>query len=93
MFAMRRHRFGLVLGLLATSCASVAPQPSASAVDEEENSLRVSLNSTLNHIRQSYIMGCMDALKSLGKQNVYPDCLEKGKRHAEAVETLVKGEP
>ncbi len=90
---MRIHRFLLVGFLLLTGCATQPSQTNPPPSEEKENSELVSLNSALNHIRQSYILGCMEALKGQGLKNVYPTCLEKGKRHADAVEQFVNSPP
>ncbi len=49
----------------------------------------VSVESTLEHIRQSYILGCSEALKGEGKTNFYLGCRDKGIKHSEAVRNFL----
>jgi hypothetical protein len=50
----------------------------------------VSVESTLEHIRQSYILGCSEALRGEGKKDYYPNCRDKGIKHSDAVRKILE---
>jgi len=52
----------------------------------------VTVETTLDHIRQSYILGCSEAMKGEGKDNFYPGCRDKGIEHSEAVRKMLEVE-
>jgi hypothetical protein len=76
--------FGLLFFLYG--CSQLSPprkvQPS------EEASL-ISLESTYDHIRSSYLKGCVDAFKELRLPLAFDHCLEKAKIHEQEVRQIV----
>jgi hypothetical protein len=80
----------LLLLLVAASCAS-GPQPILTPPESERE--MVTVETTLEHIFQSYVLGCVEALKKEGKKGVYPLCQQRGQRHAEAVKRMLAPEP
>jgi hypothetical protein len=48
------------------------------------------VETTLEHIRQSYILGCSEALRGEGKKDFYPGCRDKGSQHSDAVRKILE---
>lgn len=84
----------LISLLLLAACAH-RPQPNPAAVPAEEET--VSVATTLEHIYQSYVLGCVEALKKTGRQNVLAECQEPAKVHADGVRQILgmplRGDP
>jgi hypothetical protein len=49
----------------------------------------VSLESAYNHMRSSYLKGCVDALKEIGLPHSFDHCLDKAKWHEKEVRQIV----
>jgi len=56
---------------------------------EKVKSELVSVGAALDHIKQSYILGCVEALRSQGLKNIYVGCRDKGIAHAKTVEEIM----
>jgi hypothetical protein len=82
MEVMKTIIVGLLHMLLVTGCSTMTPQ-------EKVKSELVSVGAALDHIKQSYILGCVEALRSQGLKNIYPGCRDKGIAHAKTVEDLM----
>lgn len=74
-----------LLFIFFTGCATPPP---ASQVPEAP---QVSIDVALEHIGQSYTLGCVEALKKRGESNIYPWCRERGIRHQSAVKQMIDG--
>lgn len=75
---------------LLVSCTTPAPKPVEPPAEEAEDlTQKVSLDVALEHIGQSYTLGCVQALKKLGGVNVYPACRKLGIQHQEAVRKML----
>jgi hypothetical protein len=76
--------------LLFAGCASgpqVIPAP-----PESEREM-VTVETTLEHIFQSYVLGCVEALRKEGKKDILPLCRERGQLHLAAVKRMLAQEP
>jgi hypothetical protein len=80
----------LTLLFILSSCSSLQPQTISPAQEVKEETPSVSLPTALEHIQQSYTLGCVEALRSVGKKNIYPQFREKGKRHKAAVRQVLE---
>lgn len=76
----------IVLILLAYGCAT-----SKVAGPPEEVEPVVGVDVALEHIGQSYTMGCVEALKQRGEKNIYPWCRDRGIKHQMAVKRVLDG--
>ena len=76
------------LGLLffLYSCSQLSP---AARKPPPADETLVSLESAYDHIRSSYLKGCVDALKEIGLPHTFEHCLEKAKRHEKEVRQIV----
>lgn len=75
---------GLLFFLYSCSQLSPVTRPPP-PVDET----LVSLESAFDHMRSSYLKGCVDALKEIGLPLAFEHCLEKAKRHEKEVREIV----
>jgi hypothetical protein len=73
--------WGLLLIHTMTGCSTTPPATEVPVV---------SVEATLDHIRQSYILGCSEALRGEGKKNFYIGCRDKGIKHSDAVRKLLE---
>ena len=46
--------------------------------------------SVLEHIQQSYTLGCSQAYKAQGMKNFYPECKKLGLKHAQEVREIIE---
>jgi hypothetical protein len=76
----------LIVLLVLAACAS-RPKTNPDSVPAEEET--VSVATTLEHIYQSYVLGCVEALKKTGKKNVLAECQGPAKVHAEGVRQIL----
>jgi hypothetical protein len=72
--------------LLLAACAH-RPQTNPDSVPAEEET--VSVATTLEHIYQSYVLGCVEALKKTGKKNVLAGCQVPAREHADGVRKML----
>ncbi|MBY0517860.1 MAG: hypothetical protein K2P81_13200 [Bacteriovoracaceae bacterium] len=79
----------LTILFILASCSSLGPQTNSKAQEVKEETPSVSVDSALEHIQQSYTLGCVEALRSVGKKNIYPQCREKALRHKAAVRQVL----
>lgn len=80
----------LAMLLVLASCAS-RPQPIPASPKSESE--MVTVETTLEHIFQSYVLGCVEALRKEGKKAILPLCQERGTRHANTVKRMLVQEP
>jgi len=73
------------------ACSALAPQTTATSTDGEEKIEQISLGTTLEHIFQSYKLGCMEARRELGHTQNFHICHERAGRHLRAVERVLDG--
>lgn len=73
--------WGLLLVHTVIGCSTTPPASEGPVV---------SVETTLEHIRQSYILGCSEALRGEGKKNFYMDCRDKGIKHSDAVRKFIE---
>jgi hypothetical protein len=71
-------------------CSSTQPKTTSALSEEEVKSHLVSVGTTLEHIFQSYALGCVEANQALGRKNVFLECRGKAQRHTTAVENLLR---
>ncbi len=50
----------------------------------------VTVSATLEHIYQSYVLGCVEALKKTGRRGVLAECQTLGRVHADAVKRILE---
>lgn len=74
-------------------CSSVRPKPTPALAEEEVKSQLVSVGTTLEHIFQSYRLGCVEAFRSSGRKNTYLECGTRARVHTDAVENLLRLPP
>jgi len=79
--------------LLLQGCSLGQTNPTRANEKAENEAL--SQESVLEHIHQSYTLGCAEAYKSQKMKNFYEACNRKGAKHAQEVRTLLqtKDEP
>jgi hypothetical protein len=77
----------LLISFLLTDCAHRTRTP-LQTEEPLENEL-VSLDAALQHLTQSYILGCSQAYKNLKQENFYPLCLDLGLKHRNEVKSLL----
>lgn len=72
--------FFLLLG-----CADLVPREQELPQEED----LVSVGVALEHIGQSYTLGCVEALKKRGEKNIYPWCRDRGIKHQMSVKKIL----
>jgi hypothetical protein len=75
--------------ILLSGCGSLKPQPNPTHAISEEKKPTFSLPVVLEHIEQSYILGCAKAHKDMGLKNFYLKCQQLGREHSEEVKKIV----
>lgn len=71
-------------------CSSIQSKTTPALSEEEVKSHLVTVATTLEHIFQSYALGCVEANQALGRKNVFLECRAKAQKHTEAVENLLR---
>ncbi len=74
--------------LLLQGCSSGQTNPRQSIEKAENEDL--SQESVLEHIQQSYTLGCSEAFRSQGMKNFYSVCNTKGQKHAQEVKSMLQ---
>jgi len=79
--------------LLLQGCSSGQINPSHT--NEKAQNEGFSQESVLEHIQQSYTLGCAEAYKSQKMNNFYDTCNRRGLKHAQEVRSMLetKDEP
>ncbi|MFP5459778.1 MAG: hypothetical protein ACLGG7_13665 [Bacteriovoracia bacterium] len=80
----------VLLSHMLWGCSSVRPKTTPALPEEEVKSQLVSVGVTLEHIFQSYRLGCVEAFRTSGRKNTYLECGARAKSHADAVENLLR---
>ena len=73
------------LFILVVGCADLVPNKPEEKIEED----LVSVDVALEHIGQSYTLGCVEALKKRGEKNIYPWCRARGIKHQMSVKKIL----
>lgn len=74
-----------ILLFLFVGCADLIPRKQE--VTKEDDLVSISI--ALEHIGQSYTLGCVEALKERGEKNIYPWCRDRGIKHQMSVKKIL----